>query len=325
MAKLAEFGIAVETVGHGLQRPECVVCTRAGRLYAADWEGQGGVAIVEPDGSVSKVLAKGGFQVRPNGIALDRDGSFLLAHLGPEDGGVFRLTRDGELRPFVVEVDGVVLPPSNFFCPDGAGGAWITVSTRVRPRAAAYRRDVSDGFVVYADRAGARVAVDGLGYTNECGIAPGGRWLYVNETFGRRLSRFAIGEGGALGRRETVTEFGAGTYPDGIAFDIEGHVWITSIVSNRVIRVAPDGTQTVILEDCDDAHIAWVEEAFLAGTMGRPHLDNAGQGALKNISSLAFGGPDLRTAHLGCLLDDRVARFRSAVAGAPPLHWTYDG
>jgi hypothetical protein len=44
---------------------------------------------------------------------------------------------------------------------------------------------------------------------------------------------------------------------------------------------------------------------------------------LQNISSLAFGGADRRTAYLGCLLGDRLACFRAPVAGHPPPHWTH--
>ena len=120
-----------------------------------------------------------------------------------------------------------------------------------------------------------------------------------------------------------VTGFGKGTYPDGLSFDAEGGVWITSIVSNRVIRVAPDGSQQLVLEDADPAHLDWTEEAYLAGTMGRPHLDKAAGRVLKNISSLAFGGPGLRTAYLGCLLGDAIASFPSPVAGHPPAHWNH--
>ena len=40
--------------------------------------------------------------------------------------------------------------------------------------------------------------------------------------------------------RQTVTEFGAGTFPDGLAFDEDGCAWNVSIVSNRLIRVTPD-------------------------------------------------------------------------------------
>ncbi len=99
-----------------------------------------------------------------------------------------------------------------------------------------------------------RVVADGLGYTNEALPSPDGKFLYVNETFARCLTRFRIADGGGLYSREVVTRFGAGTYPDGLAFDAEGGVWITSIVSNRVIRVAADGSQQVIVEDCNAAH-----------------------------------------------------------------------
>jgi hypothetical protein len=40
-----------------------------------------------------------------------------------------------------------------------------------------------------------------------------------------------------------------------------------------------------------------------------------------NISSIAFGGLDLRTIFLGCLLGDRISTFKSEKAGLPPSHW----
>jgi hypothetical protein len=197
------------------------------------------------------------------------------------------------------------------------------VSTRKIPRATDYRPDADSGFIVVADRRGTRIVADGLGYTNEALVSPDERFLYVNETFGRRLTRFRIGTDGALSQRETVTTFGKGTFPDGLAFDRDGALWITSIVSNRVIRVAADGSQQIMLEDADAAHVDWVEAAFLAGTMDRPHLDQAAGRRLKNISSLAFGGADLRTAFLGCLVGDAITTFRAPVAGHPPVHWRY--
>lgn len=307
----------------GLVRPECVLATSDGSLYTADW--RGGVAQVRPDGSHALYAGTlpGGHALRPNGIALRRDGSFLLADLGDTTGGVFELDRRGNVRPLLEEVGGVVLPPTNFVFEDAHERTWITVSTRQVPRAAAYRADVADGFIILVDRRGARIVADGLGYTNEAALSAGGEWLYVNETFGRRLSRFRVGADGALSQRETITTFGRGTFPDGLAFDAEGHAWITSIVSNRVLRVAPDGSTTVIVEDADPAHIDFCEQAYLQGTMGRPHLDRAAGARLKNISSLAFGGPDLRTAYLGCLLGDSIATFRAPVAGLRPVHWNH--
>ena len=309
--------------GSGLVRPECVLACADGALYTADW--RGGVALTRPDGSQALFAGTlpGGRPLRPNGIALRRDGSFLLADLGDVDGGVFALARDGGVTPFVERVDGIDLPPTNFVAEDALGRVWITVSTRRRPRAAAYRGDVADGFVVVVDGRGPRIVADGLGYTNEALVSPDGRWLYVNETFARRTTRLRIGTDASLDGRETVAEYGAGTFPDGLAFDAEGGIWITSIVSNRVLRVAADGTQTLVIEDADPAHLAWVEAAFVAGTMGRAHLDRVAGRRLANVSSLAFGGPGLATAYLGCLGGDAIASFPAPVPGHPPVHWNW--
>ena len=314
---------ALRAVGSGLERPECVLCTARGDIYTADW--RGGVVRIAADGSQTLFVgaAPGGRPLKPNGIALRADGSFLVADLSPESGGVFVLERSGQVRPFLEQVDGVDLPPTNYVVQDGAGRTWITVSTRKTPRALGYRHDTADGFIVMVDAHGARIVADHLGYTNEVAIDPAGQWLYVNETFARRLSRFRLGAAGALGPKEVVTTFGAGTFPDGLSVDVEGHAWITSIVSNRVIRVAPDGTQQCLLQDADEAHLAWVEAAYQAQQMGRPQLDQIKSRRLRNISSLAFGGPGLRTAYLGCLLGGVLETFHTDVAGHPPVHWRY--
>ena len=314
-------------VGQGLVRPECVLATAKGDLYTADW--RSGVAHIRADGSQGFYAAQpvDGEVLKPNGIALRRDGSFLLAHLGDKQGGVFSLQRDGSTRPVLCEVDGVPLPPSNYPLEDSLGRLWLTVSTRLQPRALGYNSNCSDGFIVCmddpSDPKSARIAADGLGYTNEIAFHPNGQWLYVNETFTRRLSRFPLMSGGKLGAKQVVAEFGAGTYPDGMAFDVQGNVWIVSIASNRVICVAPDGKQLIKLEDVDADHLAWVEQAYQAHSMGRPHLDGVKSSQLRNISSLAFGGPDLRTGYLGCLLGDRLAIVHMPFAGHPPIHWNY--
>jgi sugar lactone lactonase YvrE len=317
----------LDFLGGDLVRPECLLATRAGKLYAADW--RGGVTKIAPDGQQSLILASSGPEagpvpIKPNGIAMEPDGSFLLANLG-DAGGLWRLRRDGALTPVATEIDGQPIPPANFPLVDSSGRIWLTISTRRQPRALGYRPDIDDGYILRIDGRGIALAADGLGYTNEVQVHPSGDWLYVNETFGRRLSRFKLQADGRLTDRETVAEFGAGTYPDGLAFDAEGQIWITSIISNRVIRVDDRGNQELILEDVDKERLAEIEVAFLSGRLDRPHLDTAHGRVLHNISSLTFAGPDLKTAILGCLLGDRLALFPSPVAGHPPVHWTWEG
>jgi sugar lactone lactonase YvrE len=311
--------------GAGLARPECVLATRSGDLYTADW--RGGVAHLRPDGAQrlyageTADLPEG---LRPNGIALEPDGSFLVANLGTELGGVWRLDRTGQVGPVLVELDGQPIPPSNFVVRDDKGRVWLTVSTRLSPRSLDYRRSASTGFIVLVDAKGPRIVADGLGFTNECLIDPTGRWLYVNETYARRLSRFPLRADGELGAKQVVAEFGYGQYPDGLAFDETGDVWIAGIVSNQLLRVEPEGGRvSVVLEDSDPDHVAWVEAAYESATLGRPHMDKVVSARLRNISSIAFGGPDLRTGYLGCLLGDQVAAVRLPVRGVPPVHWEY--
>lgn len=318
--------IDLQPMGQGLMRPESVLTHASGLVFCSDWSGTGGVAAIAPDGRVRRIaVADPGLALRPNGIALEPGGSFVIAHLGAEDGGAYRLHPDGSVDPLLLEVGDAPLPPSNFPLRDRQGRLWLTVSTRKSPRADDYRAGASSGFIILQDEAGARIVADGLGYTNEIAFSADGRRLFVNETFARRLTRFDLADDGALSAPRVVWRFGPGDYPDGLVLDEKGGLWVTSIVSNRVIRIDPDeGTAQLILQDCVDAHVEAAEAAYRRDQMGRPHLDNQPAATLRNISSLAFGGPDLRTAYLGCLLGDRLFRFEAPVRGLRPLHYDFD-
>ena len=308
-------------VGDALHRPECVLATETGHVHVSD--ARGGITTIGPDGRQHLRRGSGITDFLPNGFSLLPDGSFAVANLGP-DGGAWRLAQDGTLAPLVLEADGWRLPPTNFVNHDRSSGEerlWISVSTRHVPRERAFDRKVADGVIVLEDRHGTRVVVDDLGFANENKVSPDGRHLYVNETVARRLSRFLIRERGALGPRETVAEFADGIFPDGFEFDAEGGIWIASVVSNRLVRVAPDGTQQVVVDDSDPEVVERAERAWAEGTLGRAEIDGGRSRTLGNLASVAFGGPDLKTVYLGSLFAPRIASFRSPVAGAEPPHW----
>ena len=280
---------------------------------------------IRPDGSQVLLTGRtadlpGG--ITPNGITLQPDGSFLLAHLGAEDGGVFTLRRDGQLAPLLREADGVPLPPTNYVTRDHAGRLWVTVSTRLTPRTADYRPGASTGFVVLDDGRGPRIIADGLGYANECLVTPDGAWLYVNETFTRRVSRFPL-RGGTLGPKQVVAEFGPGGFPDGLAIDVAGAVWVTCVVGDQVVRVDASGRITTWYATSSVAHVATAERAYLTGKLGAEHLSDRRHSSLGGCSSIAFAGPARTTAVLGSLFNDHLARFDVQVAGVEPPHWRY--
>lgn len=299
--------------GHDLQRAECVLATANGSLFMSDK--RGGVMAISAEGSQRLI---GASDLVPNGIALRRDGSFLIANLGAE-GGVWQLDPQGRALPWLMEIDGVRLPRVNFVMNDGQDRTWICVSAT--ETGDHYPVDGATGFILLQDASGTRVVADGLRYTNELRVSADGRFVFVNETFGRRLSRFDIGAQGRLLNRATIAEFDAGDFPDGMALDAEGGVWVVCVGSNRVYRVTADGQRQTIIDDAEPACVARLEAALVARELTRPMLSEASGRRLKNITSIVFGGPDLRTAYMGSLAGDALATFNSPVAGLAPAHW----
>jgi hypothetical protein len=89
-------------IGSDLHRPECVLATYRGDLFSSD--SRGGVMHIRPDRS--QVLLTGRTAelpngIAPNGIALQPDGSFLLAHVGEQDAACSRcaVTDSSRLAP----------------------------------------------------------------------------------------------------------------------------------------------------------------------------------------------------------------------------------
>lgn len=309
--------------GSNLNRPESVIALADGRLYAGDKEF--GVIRVGDQRDPAARVDWPFEEFVPNGIALLEDGTFLIANVGPE-GGAWRLTAPGKIERFLGEREGVPSTPLNFLYLDQHGRIWLSLCTRNKPRTLAFRSPTAnDGAIGVVGRSGRmEVVASGLGFNNEVRVDPSGRWLYANETYARRLSRFEIRPGDRLGPRETVAEFGRGTWPDGLEFDSEGGVWVTSIISNRLLHVDPrSGRSEVFLEDCPDDAIAHAEEAFTADRFGWEELGIGKNYSLRNISSLAFAGPDLRTVYLGSLFNQGLSTWRAPVAGQAPEHWNY--
>ena len=319
-------------VGRDLKRSECVLCMPSGRLYVA--HRGGGILRIEPDGGqrlLAWQLPADARDFIPNGFALLPDGTFLIANMG-HDGGVWARRPGGAVEPYLMEADGEPLAKANFIFNDERGRVWITVTTRSDPLSKAMtglgQPECADGFVCMADGnvakgLGARIVADGFAFTNEARIDPSGAFLHVVETQGRRITRFRLSPSGDVSGRETFASFGHGTFADGIAFDAEGHLWVTSIVSNRLFRIAPDGATSLVFEDGNPGHVARVENALTDRSITRDHFYLKSGTRVQNIASIAFGGPDRRTAYLGSLAGDTIARFRSPVAGFALPHWKY--
>ena len=303
--------------GSGLHRPECVLAVPDGSLYTCDWTL--GIARTAPDGSTGPAVEADliGQGFRPNGFALTADGDFVFANLG-RGGGVWRVGRTGEARPFATELeDGSRVPHANFVLLDG-DRAWVTISATTRGHQH-YRAEDDSGLVLLVQDGTVTVAADGLNWTNELRVSPDGRHLFVNETFACRTTRYDVAADGALTDPVRI-DFPPDTFPDGMAFDAEGALWIVCVITNRVLRVAPDLTWSVLFEDLAPSGAEAIA-AYAQGVLTFDHIASSRGSRTANLSSLAFGGPDLRTLYLGSLGGDAVQVLRSPVAGQPMEHW----
>ena len=301
-------------VGRGVDRPEHVVVAGDGRVFASDKASA--VAELIDENTVRRMGQAGG---EPNGIALDRDGHFLIANFGwgvlqdldPVTGAITTVL-GGQL-------DGRPLRWLNFVLVDSVGALWCSVSTMADDLVDTIARGTADGFIfrVTPDRQSAQVVADAVSFPNCMALDRNEDYLYVVRTVAADVVRFAIrGEtlgaqqqfGPPLGDRRS-DEFGPDHgrlladphvsrrwgMADGCAFDADGNLWVTLVLANRIVAISPDGRATVVVEDPDGA-------------------------VLSGPTSIAWGGQDMRDVYIGSILTPYVLKGRSSVPGLPIVH-----
>lgn len=323
----------IATIGHDLQRPECILAERDGTLWAAD--ARGGVMRIAADGSQRLVVqtADPHFDLStdaadslltgtlPNGLAFAANGDILISNFGTDR--LERMTRDGTTTVLMDGIDGKPLGKVNFVLRDRRNRIWITVSTMVNPWSDAITPSLADGYIVLLDERGARIVADGFSFTNEIRLDAAEEWLYVAETTGKRVSRLRVRWDGSLTDREIYGPASLGTgVIDGIAFDAYGNLWATMIFADRLVAITPEGDVLELLDDGDPAGTARFEEAFAGGgPVPFDVLMRAGGPLCTWLASVTFGGPDLSTVYLGGLRSTTIPHFRSPVPGLAMVHW----
>ena len=197
-----------------------------GRLYFSDWTA-GEVLAVDADGRTEVVARVASL---PLCSAWLPDGRLLI--VSSADGLLLRREPDGSLQTHA-ELGG---PGWNDIVVDGRGNAYVnsvgfdmTTGEAVRP---------GHVVLVTADGTVRRVAGD-LAFPNGMAVTADNATLLVAESYGPRLTAFAIGAGGELSGRRVFAELEDA--PDGICVDAEGAVWSATVPGRRCVRVAEGG------------------------------------------------------------------------------------
>lgn len=155
-----------------------------------------------------------------------------------------------------------------------------------------------------------RLSVRDSGYviTNGPTASPDGRTLYHTDTLQRAVYAFDLDDDGRLERKRVFTSIEGTGYPDGMAVDEEGCVWVALFGGGRIERFSPDGR-----------------------CIGRVEFP------CSNITKLAFGGDDLQTVYATTarkgLTDEALEKeplagglfaFRAPVKGLPSTECAVD-
>ncbi|MFN9033741.1 MAG: SMP-30/gluconolactonase/LRE family protein [Alphaproteobacteria bacterium] len=292
----------------GIDRPEDVVVSAAGRVFASDH--QCAVAEILPDGSFARLGPKGG---APNGINMDPQGRILIANFGiydREEGPLQRFDPEtGVHETLVTEVEGRRLTSANYPVMDRDGNIWCANSTHAEtwPQALDGR---ADGFLfVVRPDGSSEIVAEGLKFPNGLALSADHRKLFCAQTSAADVLAFDILPGARLGpavRYGPVLGLLAGPglppareedlgYTDGVGMDAEGNLWVCLPAANKVVAITPSGEKVTVIHDPT--------------------------GELVNHpTNVTWGGPDLRDLYIGSIRAGYVLKGRSPVAGLALVH-----
>ena len=183
-----------------------------------------------------------------NGLALTRQKTFLLA-CTDEHGAILELDMLGRpLRRWDADDKGRKFDGGiNDIVVTANGGAYATVFGPYQsvPTAVA-------GKILYLAPGGQQwveVAND-LNYANGIGISPDQKTLYVSETVGNCILKFAVHADGSLGQRANFALLNHLTPnkndswwlgPDSMKIDGTGNIYVAQWFGGKILKIAPDG------------------------------------------------------------------------------------
>ncbi len=217
----------------GIEGP---ACDAAGNLYAVNYERQGTIGRVTPEGEASVFVELPAGSIG-NGIRFNGAGEMLIADYT----GHNILSVDMQSRAISVYAHEPRLNQPNDIAITTAGVLFASDPNWSDGTGQLWRIGLDRKFVLLAD---------GLGTTNGIEVSPDERTLYVNETVQRRIWAYDLSPDGDIDidkRRLLKTFDDQGL--DGMRCDAAGNLYVTRWGAGVVLKLSPTGEvlQTVAL------------------------------------------------------------------------------
>ena len=262
----------------GLDHPEGLAVARDGTLYAGGEAGQ--VYRISSEGKKVEILANtGGFCL---GITLDKQENIYVCDCGRQS--LVKVTQIGEVTVVADSADGRRFVNPNFSVFDSKGNLYFSDSGEWKHANGVVYRLGADGHL-------GLFAPGPFHFANGLALDAAELHLYVVESNLDRVVRIKIGADGTAGAPQVYAE-GMARVPDGLAFDVEGNLYVTTYASNCIYRVSPDRSVKMLCQD--------VENLFLC-----------------QATNCAFGGPEFDQLYVGNLGRNHISVLDLDIKGQP--------
>lgn len=233
MADVAVFTPrSFEKIASDIPGSEGPLVTRDGRIFIVEPRSGSILEIDAKDGSKSLLADTGGI---PAGLQLHADGSIWVADMKL---GILRVTiEDGRIEPIVTSFEGQPIRGCNDCSFDSQGNLYFTAPAGSNADVACgeFFCRLSDGTVHRLD--------EGFKFCNGLAVSADDRLVIVAETFTKQLHGYRLTAPGQVGEK-----FLFGTLPgdhkggpDGIDFDVDGHLIATNWGAGHLEIFSSDG------------------------------------------------------------------------------------
>jgi len=207
----------------GIEGP---ACDRRGFVYAVNFQKQGTIGRVRPNGKARVFVDLPAGSVG-NGIRFGRDGMMYVADYPKHN----VLQIDPRKRTIRVFAHNEKMNQPNDLAIDGNGVLYASDPNWGNGTGQLWRID-RDGNTT-------RLAEE-LGTTNGVEVSPDNKTLYVNESVQKNVWAFPILEDGTLGMKRLVRQFPDHGF-DGMRCDVDGNLYITRHGKGTVVKMQADG------------------------------------------------------------------------------------